>query len=152
MDNLNSAIYSRQNRSRFVSILMAALDVNHKRIEYINAGQSKPLLVRDEKAEVLKAEGARFPLGVIESPRYRQNALDLKHGDALLLFTDGVTEAMNPDQDMYGDERLTALFIQLVSRKMSSKEIVQAIKDDVLTFSGAGEQHDDLTIVVIRAI
>ncbi len=152
VDNLNSAIYSRQNRSRFVSLLMAVLDVPRRRIDYVNAGQSKPLLLRNNQVTQLKASGARFPLGVVKSPKYQVQSLQLEPGDTLLLYTDGVTEAMNPGQEMYGDERLYELFSRLVSLQMSAKDIVTAMKDEILTFSGIDHQHDDLTIVVVRAL
>jgi serine phosphatase RsbU (regulator of sigma subunit) len=152
MDNLNSAIYSRQNRSRFVSMLMTALDVNNRRIEYINAGQSKPILVKDNRVSVLKSEGARFPLGVMKEPEYQPRDIQLKPGDSLLLYTDGVTEAMNEAQDMYGETRLTGLFMDLVQQGLGAKAMVTTVKDAVLRFSGPEHQHDDLTIVVIKAI
>lgn len=152
MDNLNSAIYSRQNRSRFVSILMTSLDIDQRRIEYVNAGQSKPLLVRDNQVEILAGEGARFPLGVMKEPGYQPKDIQLRPGDSLLLYTDGVTEAMNEDQDMYGEQRLTALFMDLVHQDASAKQIVSSVKDTVLRFSGPEHQHDDLTVVVIKAL
>jgi serine phosphatase RsbU (regulator of sigma subunit) len=152
MDNLNSAIYSRQNRSRFVSLLMAALDVSSRRMEYVNAGQTKPLLMHNKQVEILKGEGARFPLGVMQSPRYRQKAVQLQAGDTLLLYTDGVTEAMNENQEMYGENRLTNLFVELVGNNLSAKDMVNTIKEDVLKFSEPNHQHDDLTIVVVRTI
>lgn len=152
MDNLNSAIFSRQNRSRFVSILMTSLDIDKRRIEYVNAGQSKPLLVRDNRVEVLTGEGARFPLGVMKEPDYRPKDIQLRPRDSLLLYTDGVTEAMNEDQDMYGEQRLTALFMDLVHQDSSAKQMVASVKDAVMRFSGPEHQHDDLTIVVIKAL
>ncbi|MCP5052186.1 MAG: PP2C family protein-serine/threonine phosphatase [bacterium] len=152
MDHLNSTIYSRQNRSRFVSMLMTTLEVPALRMEYVNAGQSKPILLRDNQVEILTGEGARFPLGVMESPRYQQNALQLKPKDTLLLYTDGVTEAMNAQQEMYGEERLIKLFTGLVQQGLNAKEIVLQIKTDALEFSGPNHQHDDLTIVAVRAI
>jgi serine phosphatase RsbU (regulator of sigma subunit) len=150
VDNLNSAIFSRQNRSRFVSLLMMALDVSSRTIEYVNAGQSKPILVRGGEASVLKGTGARFPLGVRKTPVYRQESAQLEHGDILFLYTDGVTEAMNSRDDMFGEDRLKDFFHHPGLHRMSAAEIVDAIRAEVMNFSGPNNQHDDLTIVVVK--
>ena len=152
VDNLNSTIYSRQNRSRFVSLLMVALNVSSRKIEYVNAGQSKPLLLRDNRISVLKGSGARFPLGVMEAPQYVLQDVQLQSGDLLLLYTDGVTEAMNDRQEMFGEERLNELFLSLGRRNFRARGIVENIKDEIMKFSGPDQQHDDLTIVVVKTI
>lgn len=152
MDNLNSAIYSRQNRSRFVSALIAVLDLSTRCFEYVNAGQSRPLLVRDNSVSVLKAEGSRFPLGVMKTPSYRRQALQLKRGDILLLHTDGVTEAMNAHEEMFGQDRLELLMNELAGKDLGARAMVQELKNRVFRFSGQTDQHDDVTIVIIKAI
>lgn len=152
VDNLNSAIYSRQNRSRFVSLLIVALDVNSRKIEYINAGQSKPILLRNGEVSVLKGPGARFPLGVQEAPQYKTKAVQLQIGDILLLYTDGVTEAMNAQEEMFGQDRLKKLFLDVGQQDLRSRQIIETIKNGIMSFSGPEQQHDDLTIVVVKAI
>lgn len=152
VDNLNSAIYSRQNRSRFVSLLIVALDINSRKIEYINAGQSKPILLRNSDILVLKGPGARFPLGVREAPQYKKKAVQLQVGDILLLYTDGVTEAMNEQEEMFGEDRLKELFLNVGQQDLRARQIVENIKNEIMSFSGPEQQHDDLTIVVIKAI
>lgn len=152
VDNLNSAIYSRQNRSRFVSLLMVALDIKSRKIEYINAGQSKPILLRDGGVSILKGPGARFPLGVREAPQYQTQAVQLQKGDLLLLYTDGVTEAMNTNEEMFGEARLKKLFLTVGEQDIRARQVVETIKNEIMNFSEPEQQHDDLTIVVIKAI
>lgn len=149
--NLNTAIFSRQNRGRFVCILMAALDVSSRSIRCVNAGQSRPLLLRDNRVSVLRTPGARFPLGVMESPIYQASDIQLKPGDSLLLYTDGVTEAMNSSEEMFGEERLKSLFQSLALKYTRSVDMVNALKEEIINFAGAARQHDDLTIVVVKA-
>lgn len=150
-ENLNSAIYSRQDRSRFVCALMVALDVPTREINYVNAGQMRPLLLQGDRLKVLRNQGARFPLGVVQAPAYKSETTRMKPGDRLLLYTDGVSEAMNSNLEMFGNERLSELFISLSQESLSSNEIVLAIKDSILDFSEPAQQHDDLTIVCISA-
>ncbi len=148
--NLNSAIYSRKNRSLFVSILMAWLDVTSGEIQYVNAGQTRPMLQRNRKVSVLKGPGARFPLGMVESPIYQASDIQLKSGDNFLLYTDGVTEAMNTNEEMFGEKRLKAIFLDLTQKNRCAADMVKAIKQEIIDFSGSERQHDDLTIVVVR--
>lgn len=148
--NLNSAVYSRQNRSRFVSMLMAALDVGERRLRYVNAGQSRPMLWRDDTVTVLRNPGARFPLGVVKAPTYRAVDIVLKPGDHLLLYTDGASEAMNEKEELFGEERLKSLFRNLARQGARAADMVTAIKQEVMNYSGPDHQHDDLTIVVVK--
>ena len=150
--NLNSAIYSRNNRSRFVSMLVAALDVPARKIQYVNAGQSRPFLLRNSEISVLKNRGARFPLGVIETPAYKADDIELKPGDHLLLFTDGATEAMSETEEMFGEERLKTLFVESVTKCSRAADVVGVLRQEIMSFSGPDRQHDDLTIVVIKVI
>ena len=150
--NLNSALFSRHTRDRFVSVLMVGLDVADRKISHVNAGQSRPVLLRGGKLRVLKGPGPRFPLGMVEGPEYESDFLQLQTGDRLLLCTDGVSEAMNAKGEMFGNQRLYDLFFSLGEKSISSKEIVSVIRDAVLDFSVPDQQHDDLTIVCLRVI
>ena len=152
VDNLNSAILSRQNKSRFVSLLMVALDISTRKIEYINAGQSKPILLRNHEISVLEGHGARFPLGVMAAPKYQTQAVQLQPGDILLLYTDGVTEAMNNQEEMFGEDRLKNLFININQSNLRAREIIEEVKAGLISFTHPEQQHDDLTLVVIKTI
>jgi serine phosphatase RsbU (regulator of sigma subunit) len=152
MKHLNSAVYSRQNRSRFVSMLMVTLDIERRLIHYVNAGQSRPLLLREGAVSVLAGPGARFPLGVKENPDYEVASLQLSSGDRLLLYTDGVTEAMDESQEMFGQSRLVDLFLRLGKNSVPAQGIVNGIKDDILDYSAAGRLYDDLTVVAVSVL
>jgi serine phosphatase RsbU (regulator of sigma subunit) len=151
-ENLNSGLYSRQDKNRFVSALMLALDVRSGEIEYVNAGQSRPLLYHQDRVSELKSQGTRFPLGVRELPGYQSASEQLQPGDRLLLCTDGLSEAMNINQEMYGNQRLEKLFLSLGREKLSSREMVMRLKETVMDFSAPAQQHDDLTIVCLTAL
>jgi serine phosphatase RsbU (regulator of sigma subunit) len=150
LENINSALYSRPDRTRFVTAFMLSLDVRSKRLDFVNAGQTRPLLLRDDQIKVLKNPGDRFPLGVMTSPRYESGSLQLQSGDVLLLYTDGVNEAMNSDLEMYGNHRLEDHLKLLGKEQLSSTDMIMAIKDRILEFSAPAQQHDDITIVCIQ--
>lgn len=152
ISNLNTVIRSRQNRGRFVSFLILALDVRKRRIRYVNAGQSRPMLLRDGQVEILRSNGARFPLGTVKDARYQASPIDLRSGDKLLLYTDGVSDAMNREQQMFGEERLKQSFQRLAVSAPSARALVEELKAEIMAFSNPDEQYDDLTIVVIDVL
>jgi sigma-B regulation protein RsbU (phosphoserine phosphatase) len=152
LGKLNSAVRSRHDRTRFVSFLLLALDPDGSAARFVNAGQSKPLLVRGGTVTMLESDGAHFPLGLVESVSYGTQCVPLQPGDMLVLYTDGLTEAMNPAREMYGEERLCAALASCAGNGLGAKAIIDTLRAAVRLHAGAAEQHDDLTIVVVRAL
>ena len=150
LDSLNAAIYSRQNRKLFVSFLLLGLKTDPATLEYVNAGQCRPLLLRRNVIQSLPSPKVRFPLGVTSSTRHEAVRIGLQAGDTLLLYTDGVSDAMDREGHVFGDERLQELFRRVGTTMRSARKIVDAIKTEVLAFSDPAEQQDDLTLVVVR--
>jgi serine phosphatase RsbU (regulator of sigma subunit) len=150
--NLNSAIRSRQNRKRFVSFFMISLDLASHETEYINAGQCRPLLLRNNQITQLDSTDPRFPLGVMDGVEYESHAFRFQPGDKLLLYTDGVPDAMDSEQNEFGEERLRGAFVQAEEKNDSARSVIERIQKEILLFSAPAEQHDDLTIVVIHVL
>ncbi len=151
MCKLNRAVRSRNNRTRFVSFFLLELDTASGEIRYVNAGQTKPILLSNGVGKPLESEGDHYPLGLVESVSYKPGRVTLKPGDSLVLYTDGLTEAMNPQREVYGEERMTRTALQLLQNGATSRRVVDSLKNEVVAFSQPAEQHDDLTIVAIRA-
>jgi len=152
MNRLNMTVFSRNNKKKFVSFLLGALDATNRTFTYVNAGQSRPLLYHDSHVETLIAPGPRFPLGVVPDTKYRNDTLALGSGDALLLFTDGLVEAMNSSGEPLGQERLQALFQRAVEEEPGSEPVLRGLVRHVELFTGNAPQHDDLTAVVIKVL
>ena len=125
-----------ENRAElFVTAWIGALDPKTGDFEYVNAGHNRPFLRRaDGTVEKVMGKGGRF-LGMFEDAAYRANALRLGPGDALYLYTDGITEAMNAKGEQFGERRLRAEIASLNRR----------IKDAVDEFVAGAEQSDDMT-------
>jgi serine phosphatase RsbU (regulator of sigma subunit) len=137
---------SMGGNSKFVTFFYGALDPVARRLSYSNAGHNPPLVVRqDGTIEELAAGG--LILGVFPQAEYEEAHVDLRPGDAVVLFTDGVTEAENR-HGLYGDERLQELLKK--EHKGSAAAIAEAICRDVDRFSHGLHQTDDVTVVVVK--
>ena len=137
-------------KGMFVALLYAVLNLKEKTIGMCSAGQTQPILLsaKTGEATLLETEGDAFPLGIIEDADYQETPLQLDSGDTLIFYTDGVVEAMNKKEEMYGFDR----FIEVIKehKGLDAEAFMQKLIDDINNFVGKAEQHDDLTIVVIK--
>ena len=148
MDDVNDALSRDNPNCMFVTLVVGVVDVRSGRMVYVNAGHNPPLLLRQEVAvEVLSARSGPAA-GVTEGVKFRVLETALAPGDCLLLYTDGVTEAMNPAGDLYSDERLR----QIVAHRpgFTPEQIINQIMSDVRTHAGEADQSDDITMLAIR--
>jgi len=130
---------------RFVTACYLRLDCAQHTLTCANAGHNPPLLVRGSGEVVRLATGGTV-LGVFPDLEYEQHQLDIGHGDRLVLYTDGITEAMSPEGEEYGEERLTAAIAERAGT--SAPALTAALFDDVLAFA-EGTLQDDATIVSV---
>lgn len=148
MATANDMLSSESLDSMFVTVFYGILDMETGIIDYTNAGHNPPyILHRDGTVEVTPTSG-NIVLGAFEGMPYKSGTLRLAEGDALVMFTDGVTEAEDPQHAQYGEERLEALLKTLGTA--DSATIVKAMNDSVTAFASGAPQSDDITTLVIR--
>jgi sigma-B regulation protein RsbU (phosphoserine phosphatase) len=137
-------------KGMFVALLYAELNVADKSLGMCSAGQTQPILLSAETgdANLLETEGDAFPLGIIDDPEYEETKFQLQSGDMVIFYTDGVVEAMNKKGDMYGFDRFQEVIRE--NRGLDAEVFMGKLIDDINSFVGKAEQHDDLTIVVIK--
>jgi serine phosphatase RsbU (regulator of sigma subunit) len=137
-------------KGMFVALLYAVLNMEDKTMGMCSAGQTQPIILSGKtgEAELIETEGDAFPLGIIDDPDYQETMLQLNSGDMIIFYTDGVVEAMNKKEKMYGFER----FIEVIkaNRGQDVDTFMENLIEDINSFVGKAEQHDDLTIVVIK--
>jgi CHASE2 domain-containing sensor protein/serine phosphatase RsbU (regulator of sigma subunit) len=134
----------------FVTIFAGILDLRSGDLNWCNAGHDSPFCLRPGRIIPAKLYGeAGPPLCVVEGYAYRPERYRLLAGEALCLFTDGVTEAMNAEGELYGRQRLLSTLNSLVGLT-DPLQLVNAIRDDVRAFVLTTERSDDLTILVLR--
>jgi sigma-B regulation protein RsbU (phosphoserine phosphatase) len=133
----------------FVALLYAVLNGREKTLSLCSAGQTQPIQLCAEtgEASLVETEGDTFPLGILEEADYQETRLKLAPGDQVVFYTDGIVEAMNEKEEIFGFERL--LEVVQAARSMSADSLLKVIMDRVNAFAGGAAQHDDLTIIVL---
>ena len=147
LTDLNSGLAPRMYGPSFIALNLAVLDEDNKRIDYANGGQPYPVLKRG--ADIIEIESSDLPLGSMKRVAYESVNFDLNEGDILIFHTDGLIEALNTDEEMYGTERLNES-VSKIPDNFTATEVIQSLVEDVRSFVGEAEQYDDLTIVVIK--
>ncbi len=132
----------------FVTVFYAIFNTKTGLVTYSNAGHNPPHIVRaGGTIEQLPMEG-QFMVGAFEEEVYTDKTLQLDHGDTLVMFTDGVTEATDSTNRPFGTERLDNILSGVADK--SSREIVEAIKAGITDFVEDAEQTDDITILALK--
>ena len=143
----NEKLCEGNEAGMFVTAWMGYLNIKTGLLTFANAGHNPPLLKRaDGSFQYLKTR-AGFVLAGMEGIRYRRSELQLDPGDTLYLYTDGVTEATNAQEALYGEERLFRLLSGDCGT--SAQAICAAVKADVDEFAGEAEQFDDITMLCL---
>jgi serine phosphatase RsbU (regulator of sigma subunit) len=145
-ERVNHIMYRDGVRGRFATMVCLLVSSDSGRVRLLNAGHLAPLVLRDFAVEELP-RGA-VALGMVPSTPYAEQVADLGRGDTLLVYSDGVTEAMNAPRDFFGDDRLRALFAR--QRGRPAADAGRAIVDEVARFVDDAPVHDDVSLVVLR--
>ncbi|MBV8817074.1 MAG: SpoIIE family protein phosphatase [Acidobacteriaceae bacterium] len=143
---LNQLIFDASPVNRFATFFYGLYDPASRRLRYCSAGHNPALLLAANRAEPqwLKTKGVA--LGLVRSSRYEQAEAILEPGDCLLLYTDGVTEARNLQEEDFGEDRLVVVMRE--NRSRCANDILNAVLGSVAEFSGQAPQFDDLTLIV----
>jgi sigma-B regulation protein RsbU (phosphoserine phosphatase) len=144
----NRFILSDSKNGMFVTLFYCYIDIRQKTLHYGCAGHNEQIYYdsRNDRFELIKIKG--IPLGVMEGAAYPQGTISITKGDFIVLFTDGVIEALNRDNEQYGLPRLQTVISRCTKRGATG--ILTAIQDDVKLFCGDAKQFDDLTLFVIK--
>jgi serine phosphatase RsbU (regulator of sigma subunit)/type III secretory pathway component EscS len=150
--HLNRLLTAAGQRRTFVTMVLAALDPATATVTLARAGHNPPLLVRPEGPAVF-LQPSGIGLGFTAGPAFENNLVTtsfrLGPGDTLLLYSDGLVECMNPDRELYGEDRLKALAEQ--HRHLDPEPLRDAILESARDFRGAAEPHDDMTLLILKA-
>lgn len=144
----NEKLCEGNDAGMFVTAWMGILNIRNGKVLFANAGHNHPLVKHsDGTFEYLKSR-AGFVLAGMEGVRYRKNELVLEPGDAIYLYTDGVTEATDLNEELYGEDRLHSILEKYKDETM--EVICSEIKKDVDLFAGEAPQFDDITMLALK--
>jgi sigma-B regulation protein RsbU (phosphoserine phosphatase) len=149
MIRANKRIKKDIKSGMFVALLYAVLDGRNKILSLCSAGQTQPIYFSSRTGEVRLQEtlGDKFPLGILEESDYQETQLKLEPGDRVVFYTDGIVEAMNEKQEIFGFDRL--LEVVQSSQSMTAEALLKEVLSRVAEFVGEAPQHDDLTVIVV---
>lgn len=148
LTNVNTQLCQNNEAGKFVTAWMGILDLQTGLIKFANAGHNPPLVKhKDGSYEFLKGK-VNFVLAGMDMVKYKEQELQLQPGDEIYLYTDGVTEAHNSNNELFGENRLLE---SLNSTKgMSVEDICKKVKEDVDAFVCDAEQFDDITMLCVQ--
>lgn len=146
IDKVNRSLCGDTRPTEFVSMFYGILDAETATLTYTSAGHNPPILFRGDQSVFLEEGG--IPLGIIEDTVYDEGQIQLASGDVILLYTDGATEAVSGEKEIFGVGRL----IRVVQRNLAAdaQGLIDTIYDEVLRFAGGTPQNDDLTLIVLK--
>ena len=140
----------------FITMVYAVIDMNERRMTYARAGHNAIFHLSPngggEKTNVLAPDGMGLALarGELFERVLREDSVELTSGDVFLFFTDGISEAMNTRDELFGEERIRAILEE--NRELEMDELREKIVDEVFDFAGGAVQHDDMTMVLVKVL
>lgn len=145
----NNQLCYKNESGMFVTAFICVLDVRSGEVQFVNAGHNCPFVQKQDGAFEMFRAKANLVFGLMEDVPYREQTLTLNPGDSIYLYTDGVTEALNPEQELFGDDRLYEILNRHRARAGEPETFVQAIYREVQAFADGEPQADDITMLYV---
>ncbi len=145
VEKVNRVMSRNTTEAKFITLFYGLLDVDRKTLQYANAGHNAPVLTREDGVQVRLEQGGLI-VGAFQESVYDQGEIDLRPGDRLVMFTDGLSEAVDGNGEEFGEERLAEA--SRSNRQLSAEALHRCLLDRVTDFCG-GEFEDDATVLVV---
>jgi phosphoserine phosphatase RsbU/P len=151
MDKVNRLVYEASADNRYATFFFGALNPVTRVLDCVNAGHNAPLVLRqkpDGGSEILRLEADGPVVGLLPFAPYTEQSLQLKPGDLLVTYTDGISEAMTHDDEEWGEERMMAAAAS--AREGSAEHALKTIFAEADKFTAGAPQHDDMTLLILK--
>ncbi len=148
VERANDVILADARSEMFVTVFHGVLDPQEHRFAYVNAGHNPPFFYRAARRELTTLKEHGIALGVMPNISLEERVVDFEPGDILLMYTDGVTDAINAQEEEFGAERLADLVASNV--QLAPDALIDEIKRAVTEFAGEGVHFDDLTMIALK--
>jgi sigma-B regulation protein RsbU (phosphoserine phosphatase) len=149
MAKVNYLLWESIERNQFITAFYGILDVTNKTLTYTNAGHNPPILL-DKEGNYRFIEKGSLPLGMFRDTRYHEYYLTTEPGEILMLYTDGVTEALNSRGEEFGRNRLAEAV--KANGHLSARELISEVQQVVIDWTDGLGVTDDVTFFVIKAL
>lgn len=150
VSNVNSLVYHASTVNRYATLFLGVYHPNSRQLSYVNAGHNPPMLFRKlpSSVQVIRLGTTGTPVGLFEHSPYRQEEITLQPGDVLVAYTDGITEAVDLNENEWGEDRL----IRTVSActNLTAEDMLARIMRDADAFAAGARQHDDMTLITLK--
>lgn len=146
---VGNLLWDSVESQQFITAIYGILDATNRTFVYSNAGNNPPLLI-DQDRKYRFIEYGDMPLGMFRGIHYHQHFIRIEKGKTLVLYTDGITEAANPDGEEYGQERFARRVLDSIN--LSANEMIKFIRQDVVMFTKRTSLDDDTTMFIIKAL
>ena len=147
LEQSNTLLYNSTDSEKFATLFYAILDIGANRLCYANAGHNYPFLI-SQKGEIQRLKSIGIPLGFLERFEFSEHSISLQPGDLLVVFSDGISEAMNSFSEEFGEGHIQEII--MTERNKSARTIVQSIVNSVNEYVAGCEQSDDITLICIK--
>ena len=144
---LNNLLEESISMGNYTTLYYAIISLKHHSLVYTNAGHNPPYLIRTD-GSIVELKGGGLMIGFMRDQLYSQHEVEFNEGDLFVAYTDGITEAMNSEEQEFGEERFKEILID--NREMNSYELKSKILTEISNFTGQKHQSDDMTLVIIK--
>jgi sigma-B regulation protein RsbU (phosphoserine phosphatase) len=151
MSQVNKLVYDASTSNRYATFFYGQYDRKTGKFAYVNAGHNPPFLFRKD-GELVRLEEGGAVVGMLPPAFifYKQGEIEMRPGDLLVGFTDGISEAMNPAEDEWGEEKMIEAIRERIN--LSSEEMLRYLIEEADRFAAGAKQHDDMTLIVVKII
>ncbi|MDQ6435502.1 SpoIIE family protein phosphatase [Mesorhizobium sp. LHD-90] len=146
---LNDLLVVDNDQMMFVTLVFGVFDPKTGHVDFVNAGHAAPIRMRPDGSVETIVESTDVAVAVVGSVEFTSHSIDLAPGEAILLYTDGVTEAFDPGGDQFGEERLLAS-LESFGGAPGPDAVAEGVLAAVKSFENGGHQSDDITLLVVR--
>ena len=147
LKKVNAQLCAENPANLFVTMILGMVETSTGRMVYGQGGHNPPILIPVQGDPIYEPSGG-MPLGVFEDAKFGQRQLELKTGETLLVYTDGVTEAMNPKRELFGEARLQEAVRG--QARLAPESLTQRVVGEVARFASGAEPSDDITLLAIK--
>jgi sigma-B regulation protein RsbU (phosphoserine phosphatase) len=148
LETVNNRLCENNEAGMFVTLFIGMLDMKRNTLKYANAGHNPPVMLHNDRAFWLPVHSG-IALGVMENMEFVTQETPFEEGDLLLLYTDGVTEAMNEEKELFGNDRLIELLSAKAKETVVPGELLETLREAIGSFAGDAEQADDITMLAL---